>query len=183
VDGQDPQAATKVVYTFYPGEKLSQAVQVLRAKFSAVSDLGAAYLLRDGANVPIDLSAFIYNKDYKNDVDLRANDTIIVPFRQFFVSVAGAVKAPGRFPYIPDRNWEYYVNLAGGVDEERSSGTVIKILDMYGKGQEKDRIIHPEDSISIKADSFVYGFSRIAGIVSAIISTASLVISLIMAFR
>ena len=62
-------------------------------------------------------------------------DTLIIPFRQYLISVAGAVMDPGRYPYIPDRTWEYYIGLAGGFVNEKNMREVVKIRDINGKNR------------------------------------------------
>jgi protein involved in polysaccharide export with SLBB domain len=183
INGEDPQTSHRIVYTFYPGETLSQAAQKLRAQFSAVSDIANAYIKRGDKTIPVDLSAFLFNKDFTNDIALVANDTIIVPFRQFFVSVAGAVKNPGRYPYIPDRSWDYYVNLAGGIDEDKNTNQSLQIIDLHGKLHGKDKPIQPEDSIVVASNSFLYNFGKISAILSTTISVTALVLSLIQMYR
>ncbi len=177
--GSAPQAAQRLPYTFFPGETVSQAVQSLRKSFSEVSDLANAYISRKGERLPVNLSRFLYDRDDKGDMALQANDIIIVPFRQFFVSVSGAVRYPGRYPYVPDRTWEYYVGLAGGLDTERNANQALTIYDVKSKAQPKDRIIQPEDNIVAAANSFTYNFYRISSILTTILSVASLIIALL----
>jgi protein involved in polysaccharide export with SLBB domain len=179
VNGESPQAANRLPYIFYPGERLSQAVLKMRYQFSAVSDIKNAYLIRENKRITVDLSKYIFENDFSDDVTLAENDEIIVPFRQFFVSVAGAVKTPGRYPFIPDRDWYYYVNLAGGIDEDKNSGQALKIIDSQGKEHEKNRTIEPEDSIVVASNSFLYSFGRVSAIVSTTISVTALIISVI----
>jgi len=179
VEGAAPQAAQRVPYTFFPGEMVSQAAQSVRKSFSEVSDLKNVYISRKGTKIPVNLEDFLYNRDFTNDMPLQAGDVIVNPFRHFFVTVSGAVKVPGRYPYVPDRSCEYYVGLAGGIDTDKNSGQKLTIYDVNSKVQAKDRIIQPEDNIVVAANSFTYSFSRIAVIMSTIISVASLVIALL----
>ncbi|MCX7026015.1 MAG: SLBB domain-containing protein, partial [Spirochaetes bacterium] len=179
VQGSAPQAAQRIPYTFFPGETVSQAVQALRKSFSEVSDLSNAYISRKGEKISVNLSRFLYDRDDTGDQPLQPNDTIIVPFRQFFVTVSGAVVIPGRYPYVPDRTWEYYVGLAGGFDTERNSGQALIIYDVNSKAQARSRIIQPEDNIVAAANSFTYNFYKISSILTTILSVASLIISLL----
>jgi len=174
-EGAQLEAANRVPYTFYPGEKLSQAARNLRGQFSAVSDLERAYLLRKLERIPINLESFLYDKDFTKDLDLAAGDVIVVPFRQFFVSVAGAVKVPGRYPYVPDRGWEYYINLAGGFDRDRNSKSTIDIMDAGGKRWGKDRMIEPEDTIVAAANSFYYYLGKVAPVVATVASVITII--------
>jgi protein involved in polysaccharide export with SLBB domain len=59
------------------------------------------------------------------------------------VTVAGSVMVPGRYPYIPDRAWDYYVALAGGFIRERNSFESVTIKDISGKKLRKEDMIVP----------------------------------------
>jgi len=179
VNGEAPQAAQRLPFTFYPGETLSSAVQKLRPQFSAVSDLQSSYIQRGEERIAVDINKLLYGKDFSADKPLVSGDTVIVPFRQFFVSVAGAVKTPGRYPYVPDRGWDYYVNLAGGIDESKNSGQRLTILSVSGQKQPKSGIIQPEDSIMVAQNSLLYYFGEVAPIITSIVSVATLVIAVL----
>jgi protein involved in polysaccharide export with SLBB domain len=84
--------------------------------------------------------------------------------------VAGAVNMPGRYPYIPDRDWEYYIGLAGGFNPDRNSGESITIQNIDGKKLKKTDPITPEITITAQTNSFLYGFNRWAPIVTTILS-------------
>jgi len=172
-------SSNRVPYTFVPGERLSSAAKALRGQFSPSSDLQSAFLRRGTTLIPVDLGKYLYDKDFTDDLSLEPGDVVIVPFRQFFVSVSGAVELPGRYPYIPERDWEYYVNLAGGIDRERNSGDALDIVTKEGTRRAKGSIIEPEDSIVVRSNSFVYTFGRISGIIGTVISVASLVLGII----
>jgi polysaccharide export outer membrane protein len=171
--------SNRVPYQFVPGQMLSQAAQALRKGFTAESDLAKAYVIRENSRIPVNIADLIYRMDFSKDLALQANDVVIVPFRQFFVSVSGAVNNPGRFPYIPDRAWDYYIGLAGGINEELNTGKIVKIIDLAGREKTKKDLIEPEDSIVVPANSFLYGFGKVSSILTTIISVASLVLTLI----
>jgi len=179
--GSSPETSQRMAYNFMPGETASQAALTNRKLFSAVSDLASSYIVHvDGSQTPINLAKFIYDYDLTNDVPLKANDTIIVPFRQFFVSVSGAVRYPGRYPYIPNRTWEYYIGLAGGFDTDRNTGQKIIIYDVNSqKVAIAERQIKPEDNIVAESNSFTYNMLRISGILSTVLSLAALIINLL----
>ena len=103
----------------------------------------------------------------------------MIPFKQFFVIVSGAVLMPGRYPYIPDRTYEYYVDLAGGFDPERHTGKAVIITDIDNKVLGKDDPIGPETKIVAPNNNPLYLFGRISGIVGTIISITTLVITLL----
>ncbi|HPG96876.1 MAG TPA: SLBB domain-containing protein, partial [Rectinema sp.] len=179
--GSSPETSQRVAYNFVPGETVSQAALNNRKLFSAVSDLASGYIIHaDGSTTAIDLAKFIYDYDLTNDLPLKANDTIIVPFRQFFVSVSGAVRYPGRYPYIPKRTWEYYIGLAGGFDTDKNSGQKITIYDVKShKVAIANREIQPEDNIVAESNSFTYNMMKISSIISTILSLTVLIINVL----
>jgi polysaccharide biosynthesis/export protein len=173
-------ASNRINYPFFTGEMLSNAVFALRNSFTPVSDLRKAYLIRGstGVRLPIDLAKFITDHDFSDDLKLEKNDYIIIPFRQYFITVGGAVMIPGRYPYVPDRTWKYYVNLAGGIDSDRNANNVIRITDSADKVRSEDVMIQPEDKIYVPANSALHFLTQISGIVSLAVSTLTLFLSL-----
>ena len=75
----------------------------------------------------MDLSPMLYDAAFYSDQTVQENDVLVVPFKQYFVSVAGAVLKPGRYPYVPDRTYDYYIGLAGG-------GHALHLLFLPGSG-------------------------------------------------
>jgi hypothetical protein len=126
------------------------------------------------------LQKFLFDKDFTDDIVLEPNDVLTIPFQQFFVTVSGAVKSPGRYPYIPDRTWRYYVSLAGGIDEERNVGEKIIVTDMSDNPLPKDGIIPPEAKIKVPNNSFLYYFGRYSPIVTTMLSIISTTISILL---
>jgi protein involved in polysaccharide export with SLBB domain len=177
--------SNRVRYTYHPGTRLSEAVLNLRGQFTAVSDLEHAYLRRSagGSVIPVNLEDFLHRFDFSDDVLLEPNDVIIVPFRQFFVTVSGSVYNPGRYPYVPDRSWAYYVSLAGGLNDERNNGRGQKVYNYLGEQRALDKPIQPEDRIIIPANSFLYNFGRVSTILTTTISVASLMLGIIQLTR
>ena len=92
----------------------------------------------------------------------------------------GTVVAPGRYPYIPGRDWDYYVALAGGFIPERNSRQSIDIIDMNGNKLKKTSRIDPETIITARSNSFSYNFNQNAPMIQTtltIISTALAIVS------
>ena len=173
IQGQSPQTSQRTPYSFYPGETLGSAVRKLRDQFSAVSDLSNSYIIRGTARIPVDLSKYLYDEKSSLSMELAKNDIVIVPFRQFFVSVSGAVKLPGRYPYIPDRSWEYYIGLAGGFDTDRNSREKLDILDMQGRPKSKEKPIEPEDTLTAASNSFLYYVGKVSPVITTIVGVIS----------
>ena len=163
---------------FYPGDTIGEAVQALRPRFSAVSDLANAYVIRGDKKIAVDLAKFLHEINFRESLTLESNDVVVIPFRQFFISVSGAVSVPGRYPYIPDRKWDYYVGLAGGFDSDRNSLETIKIVDKEGNLKTKSDPIEPEDTITAKSNNALYVFGRVASILTTILTIVSLYFSI-----
>ena len=139
-----------------------------------------AYIIRKLEIIPIDLNKILYDSSYYSDLLIEPNDTLRVPFKQYFVSVAGSVKNPGRYPYIPDRTYDYYIGLAGGFVKSENNGESVSIIDMEGHKIKKNEYITPESTITAKTNSFTYYFGIYAPVITTILSAISTTISIIM---
>jgi protein involved in polysaccharide export with SLBB domain len=178
--GVAAEGTAKMEYPFYEGETLGNAARANAGRFTATSDLANAYVIRNGSHIPMDLSRYLYYNDFSKDIALENGDIIIIPFRQYFVLVSGAVKLPGRYPYAPDRQVDYYINLAGGRDELLNNGRGITITDM-NKRTEKlkaDAVIAPETMIWVPTNRFTAHFNQYGPIITTLLSiiTAGLTI-------
>ena len=121
----------------------------------------------------------LYDANFYSDFELEENDILRIPFKQLFVIVSGAVNQPGKYPYIPDRTYDYYVNLAGGFVTEKNTGDAVKIVDINGEKLNKKDYITPETIIDAKSNSFLYFFNQYAPIVTTLLSTIGTVLSVI----
>lgn len=90
----------------------------------------------------------------------------MIPFKQYFVTVSGAVKNPGRFSYIPERSWEYYIALAGGFDKTKNKFDALKIIDMNGNKIHKNDSILPETVIEAETNAPLYFFNQYSPVIS-----------------
>ena len=163
---------------FVIGDTYGALLRRSESWFSAVSDTQNAYIIRDGTRIPLNINPLLYDSNYRNDTEIRENDTLIVPFRQYFVSVAGAVYSPGRYPYIPDREWDYYIGLAGGFTE-RNFASALTITDMNGQRMKKSDPITPETTITAQSNDFLYHFNRVAPVVTTTLSIVSTFLTLV----
>ena len=177
--GEVLEGSNRVVYQFYPGESLTHAVREKRALFGYLSDLENAYLERRGDKIAVDLRKYLFDKDSDDRILLEVNDSLIIPFKQAFVTVGGAVVAPGRYPHVPDRNWRYYVGLAGGIIAEKNSGEAVSILDKEDRPIGKNQFIPPEGKITAASNSFLYYFGVYAPVFTTILSILTTTISVL----
>jgi protein involved in polysaccharide export with SLBB domain len=165
-----PTASTRLIVQFNKGENYASLVRRNSNWFSAVSDTMNAYIIRDNAHIPLNLNPMLYDAEYRGEAVVEENDTLIIPFRQYFVTVAGAVLAPGRYPYIPDRGWDYYIALAGGFVPGRNTLNSIKIVDISGRNLKKSDTITPETVITAKTNDALYYFNQYAPVITTALS-------------
>jgi hypothetical protein len=178
VEEEQPNVSNRVTVRFNMGENYASLVQRNREWFSAVSDTQNAYILREGERILINLNPMLYDSRYRSQYFVETNDVLVIPFRQYFVTVSGAVAVPGRYPYIPDRGWNYYVALAGGFLPDRNSRERVDIADIRGQPLTKNDVITPESIITAKTNAGLYYFNKYAPVVTTILSIISTGITL-----
>lgn len=179
-EGENLEASTRKIIQFEIGTDYAYLIRNNGSLFtSAVADTKSAYIMRDKQIIPLNLDDVLYNSSYKTHIEVQPNDTLIVPFRQYFVTVAGSVNSPGRFPYIPDRTADYYIGLAGGFDKTKNIGNAIQIVDINGKHISKDAFIQPETTITAKSNRFTYWFSQYSGVITIVTSLITTTISVL----
>ena len=169
----------KLEMRFNDGEDYSTFVRRNKGIFTSVSDLENAYIVRGAEHIPLNLSKMIYDSSYESHVSMEKDDILLVPFKQFFVTVSGAVYAPGRYPYIPDRTWDYYIGLAGGFIKEKNANSAVRITDTDGNVHKKDDYILPEMTIEAKCNSGLYYFNQYAPVITTVLSLITSSISII----
>ena len=173
------EASNKLSLEFNEGENYAYFVRRNRDLFSDASDLKNAYIIRQEKIIPINLETILYDKNYATEIEVQSYDVLMVPFEQAFVTVAGAVQVPGRYPYIPDRTWDYYVGLAGGFDKNKNAGDMIKITDKHNKKYSKKEYITPESTITAETTEFTFYFSKYAPVITTVLTAISTTISII----
>jgi protein involved in polysaccharide export with SLBB domain len=164
--------SNRITVQFNKGETYASMVRRNIAWFSTVSDTSNAYILRNEERIPMNLNPMLYDATYRGEVLLQENDVLVIPFRQYFVTVAGAVRIPGRYPYIPERNWEYYIALAGGFVVGLNTRESIVITDINGKTKKKTDAILPETVITAKTNHALYYWNQYAPVVTTVLSLA-----------
>lgn len=145
----------RLYYQFFPGETVLEMLQGIAHRFSAVSDLAATYVLRDGSLIPVDVQAILLGRDSEvASLALKEGDRFVVPFNQLFVNVTGGVMRPGTFPYIPDKGASYYINLAGGFDPAKNRNGAFTITDKSGAKLDGEAMVPPEAVVTAKLNTF-----------------------------
>jgi protein involved in polysaccharide export with SLBB domain len=174
----DLAASNRLTIRFEPGEDYGPLARRNQGWFSAVSDTKNAYIVRGDSRLPLDLNYLLYNAESRSPYIIEANDTLVIPFRQYFVTVSGAVINPGRYPYIPDRNWEYYIALAGGFATDQNAFQKVTIWGMEGQKMNKNSIISPETVINAETNSFLHHFNRLAPFITTALSIVTTLLTI-----
>jgi protein involved in polysaccharide export with SLBB domain len=162
--------SNRITVQFNKGETYASMVRRNIMWFTTVSDTSNAYILRNEERIPINLNPMLYDAAYRGEVLVQENDVLVIPFRQYFVTVAGAVMNPGRYPYIPEREWDYYIALAGGFFAGRNTSQSITITDMNGRAMKKTDAILPETVITANTNHPLYYFNQYAPVITTILS-------------
>lgn len=177
--GIAPESSAHVAVSFQSGENYAFLIRRNSTMFSSVSDIENAFIIRKGQDIPIDVSRILYDASYYSPEFVQPYDTLMIPFKQAFVSVAGAVNTPGRYPYIPGRTWDYYIGLAGGFVVDKNNNQTITIKDIKGNILQKSDPITPETTITAATNSFTYYFSKYSPVITTFLSLISVTATLI----
>lgn len=168
------EGSTRVVVNFNYDENYGYFLRARKAYFdSAIADIANAFIVRGEEIIPIDISKVLYDADFKTDLVVQPGDILRVPMKQFFVSVSGSVQNPGRYPYIPNKTYEYYIGLAGGFDRSRNSKNAVDIRDFDGNKLTTKSEITPETTITAETNSFLFFFNQYAPVITTILSIIS----------
>jgi polysaccharide export outer membrane protein len=172
-----PRAATDAragEYSKFPvqikeGATLYQILLDRRDQIYPTADLAHAYLVRRNPDevVPVDLERLLFAYRPQDDVVLRAYDHLVIPFRWFSVAVTGAVRQPGVYPYVPDKTFQYYVDMAGGIDPERGRPGSVQVFDRAGQKLPSDSLLDPEGKVEVPYSFSFYFFKYFPIVVSA----------------
>jgi len=99
----------------------------------------------------VDFKKLFTDKDTDQDISLREHDLIEVPTLSPTVNVAGQVNNPGLIRFKPGRDFEYYIEKAGGYSWNARKGKMRLIKAQTGKWikPKKDTPIEIGDTIFV----------------------------------
>jgi protein involved in polysaccharide export with SLBB domain len=183
LESAESNAANRLTVRFNQGENYASLARRNQGWFTAISDTRNAYIIRGEERIALNLNPMLYDSGYRSEHTVERNDVLIIPFRQYFVTVAGAVALPGRYPYIPDRSWDYYVALAGGFVRERNSREAVEIRDISGRRMGKGDAVTPETTITALTNAGLYYFNQYAPVVTTVLSIVTTFISVSLLVR
>ena len=168
------------VVPYWPGVTVFDVLFPLRAEIRHDADLGAGYVLRADVRLAVDLERLLFAGGRDDDIPLQPYDKVVVPVRRLSVTVAGAVQAPGVFPYLPGRSADYYVRLAGGTVPAGGDGSRATVTDRLGREKEPSAPVAPDDQIFVPAESFAFSqiIAPAATLGALVISFVALVLAI-----
>jgi protein involved in polysaccharide export with SLBB domain len=140
------------------------------------------YLSLAGGIPPIETADYIAVLDENDrprslDEVIQPEDRIIIT--SSLISVAGAVYDPGSYPYVPGKDFEYYVRLAGGIDPELNNDGKVLISGPNGNTIDPGTAIEPGDRIFVETNDFAYNFNRYFPIIATGITFITTIISIV----
>ncbi len=172
----------RIFYQFYPGESVRQMLESIAPRLMTVSDLDGTYLLRGQKRIAVKAQQILYGDDPNALLPLESGDIFIIPFNQRFISVSGGVVRSGVFAYVPDKGINYYLALAGGLSDDASVPTSIKVYGPNGEKLDSSGEIPAESTIKVAKNTFVKDIAptvAVIGLVSSIIAIVGAVITII----
>jgi protein involved in polysaccharide export with SLBB domain len=117
--GAATESAVPSIIEIKPGERLSSVISELGGTnpwwdLESVTIQRASESPEGTMRIPVDLRRFFYENDQSQNPVLQGGDEIYIPALIKRVFVAGEVKLPGAYSYIPGRSADAYVMQAGG---------------------------------------------------------------------
>ncbi len=117
---------------------------------------------------------------------VKEGDLILIPEKFDYVYVFGQVPKAGYVKYVPEKNYNYYIEQAGGLAEtareDEEEIVVIKGKEMNWVTKEKEKLhLEPGDYVYVPKEiprNFWYDFSKFSGIIGVIGSVATVVLLL-----
>lgn len=118
------------------------------------------------------------------DIQLRAGDTLVIPKRPNFVSIAGQVYNPIAISYVPGKDYSWYLRGAGGVTEYgnkkdvyilRADGSVVPTKHGWLSSDTTSLRMRPGDTVFVPEKIFGGSplFQNILGIAQIITAAAT----------
>ena len=176
----DTTEYNRIVRQINTGETLYDVLYSLKDSISPFADLEHGYLLRENeaAPIPVNMQELLYEYLKDDDITLQPFDHISIPLKRPLVFVTGAANNPGRFSYIPQEDYSYYLNLAGGYDTDRNKNGKVIITDRNGKRKDSIDPIHAGDTIDVLSNNFLYNFNMYFPAITAGLTLVTTIITL-----
>ena len=158
-DNNSEEEYGNLIVPFAEGVTLYSVLTEKQEQIYPNADLNNAYIVRKNNDVviPVNLENLLYTYHPKDDVALEPSDRLVIPSKQYSVLVTGGVHDPGKYPYLPNKTFRYYVDLAGGVEAHEGNIRGVRIVDKNNTRVSRENYIEPETRIHVPY-SFSYYF-------------------------
>ena len=144
----DVSKPTRIYYQFFPGETAEDLIRNIRGRFIASTNANGIYLTRlSGQKINLHADV-VLTTDVEGITPLYKGDVITVPFSTQTVTVGGAVSKPGSYPYVPDRDYSYYINVAGGYTSDAKQSE-LTIMNSDGFKVSRNNVILADSIINV----------------------------------
>jgi protein involved in polysaccharide export with SLBB domain len=181
--------AVNVPYT--PGTTLLSVLEALGGP-TPYARASASLIVRKrtGDRVPVDIEALWKARDRAADIPLEPGDTVSVPIANE-VYVAGEVRTPGRVPYNAAFAVADYILAAGGVNPLTADPSGMYFVDRLGR-KTRAALAAPAEPGSLlfvdkngwtKTTEVLGNISLVAGVITAVFTATSYVISVVRALQ
>lgn len=99
------------------------------------------------------------------------------------VLVTGAVAVPGLYELVRGATAQYYIQQAGGIDDEVSADGSFTVENADGETRPADSIIAAGDTIKVARNGFVYNFNRYFPVVTTAFTFITTIITIVNALN
>ncbi len=99
------------------------------------------------------------------------------------VLVRGAVAAPGLYEIVRDATASYYIQQAGGIDDEVSADGSFTVHSAAGEPRPADAVIEAGDTIEVERNGFVYNFNRYFPVITTGLTFITTIITIVNALN
>jgi protein involved in polysaccharide export with SLBB domain len=164
---------------FIPGTNLQEAVRQAYPLLAQQAALGEAYLVKADSNtrIPVNFIEMLLGEGGR-DIKIAPYDRLVVPYRQFWVNVTGAVNQPGFIPFVEGRDPSYYIDVAGGVNRQAGSGA-FELRTSGGDSKKRNDPVNPMDTIHVHQNNINSSLGPTLGTVAAVLGIVGSVITIV----
>ena len=124
--------------------------------------------------VSVDFVKLFKGKDQKEDILLKDGDQVFVPKKSLVIKVSGNVINPGLLTYEPGKDYNYYIQKAGGYAWRASTGNVKLIKATTGEWRKPGGIIEPGDVIWVPEKPERHTWNTFKDILAVVSSAATI---------
>jgi len=125
--------------------------------------------------VSVDFYKLFIEQDSTYDVILRDGDLILIPQNQSTVLVLGQIPNPGYQQFVPEKDYKYYIERAGGLTN-RAKSSKVRIIKAGTKNwlRPNKTAIEPGDTVwiprkrDVEFDTFIDWLSKFVGIFGSV---------------